>query len=50
MTLTKCYLTFLSETMEKLIKREKEVSTLTSQVDALKSQITGKQNTVSYCS
>ncbi|XP_038159631.1 CAP-Gly domain-containing linker protein 2 isoform X2 [Cyprinodon tularosa] len=29
----------IEETMEKLIKREKEVSTLTSQVDALKSQI-----------
>uniref|UniRef100_A0A3B4U0I4 CAP-Gly domain containing linker protein 2 n=1 Tax=Seriola dumerili TaxID=41447 RepID=A0A3B4U0I4_SERDU len=29
----------VSETMEKLLKREKEVSTLTSQVEALKSQI-----------
>ncbi|XP_047186450.1 CAP-Gly domain-containing linker protein 2 isoform X2 [Scophthalmus maximus] len=29
----------IEETMEKLLKREKEVSTLTSQVDALKSQI-----------
>lgn len=29
--------------MEKLLKREKEVSTLTSQVEALKSQIGGKQ-------
>lgn len=33
---------FLSETTEKLLKREKEVSTLTSQVEALKSQITGQ--------
>lgn len=30
------------ETMEKLLKREKEVSTLTSQVEALKSQMGGK--------
>lgn len=34
---------FSAETMEKLLKREKEVSTLTSQVEALKSQIGGKQ-------
>lgn len=32
----------LTETTEKLMKREKEVSTLTSQVEALKSQIGGK--------
>ena len=30
--------------MEKLLKREKEVSTLTSQVEALKSQIGGKMS------
>lgn len=35
-------LCFSSETMEKLLKREKEVSTLTSQVEALKSQMGGK--------
>uniref|UniRef100_A0A8C6PQW6 CAP-Gly domain containing linker protein 2 n=1 Tax=Nothobranchius furzeri TaxID=105023 RepID=A0A8C6PQW6_NOTFU len=33
------YSVFLPETMEKLLKREKEVSTLTSQVEALKSQV-----------
>uniref|UniRef100_A0A8C4HA98 CAP-Gly domain-containing protein n=1 Tax=Dicentrarchus labrax TaxID=13489 RepID=A0A8C4HA98_DICLA len=33
---------FSSETMEKMLKREKEVSTLTSQVEALKSQMGGK--------
>lgn len=33
---------FSSETMEKLLKREKEVFTLTSQVEALKSQVGGK--------
>lgn len=31
-----------AETMEKLLKREKEVSTLTSQVEALKSQLGGQ--------
>ncbi|XP_046877479.1 CAP-Gly domain-containing linker protein 2 isoform X2 [Hypomesus transpacificus] len=36
----------IEETMEKLIKREKEVSTLTSQVDALKSQITALEGKV----
>uniref|UniRef100_A0AAQ6A5W6 CAP-Gly domain-containing protein n=1 Tax=Amphiprion ocellaris TaxID=80972 RepID=A0AAQ6A5W6_AMPOC len=34
-----CVFFFPTETMEKLLKREKEVSTLTSQVEALKSQI-----------
>uniref|UniRef100_A0A8C7I9Y0 CAP-Gly domain containing linker protein 2 n=1 Tax=Oncorhynchus kisutch TaxID=8019 RepID=A0A8C7I9Y0_ONCKI len=38
--------TFLSETMENLTKREKEVSTLTSQFDALKSQITALEGKV----
>uniref|UniRef100_A0A673X921 CAP-Gly domain containing linker protein 2 n=1 Tax=Salmo trutta TaxID=8032 RepID=A0A673X921_SALTR len=38
--------TFLSETMENLTKREKEVSTLTSHVDALKSQITALEGKV----
>lgn len=37
-----CRFVFSSETMEKLLKREKEVSTLTSQVEALKSQMAGK--------
>uniref|UniRef100_A0A8C7SMK4 CAP-GLY domain containing linker protein 2 n=1 Tax=Oncorhynchus mykiss TaxID=8022 RepID=A0A8C7SMK4_ONCMY len=37
---------FLSETMENLTKREKEVSTLTSQFDALKSQITALEGKV----
>lgn len=37
-----CCFVFSSETMEKLLKREKEVSTLTSQVEALKSQMAGK--------
>ncbi|XP_071375980.1 CAP-Gly domain-containing linker protein 2 [Centroberyx affinis] len=36
----------IEETMEKLLKREKEVSTLTSQVDALKSQITALEGKV----
>uniref|UniRef100_A0A667XDA2 CAP-Gly domain containing linker protein 2 n=1 Tax=Myripristis murdjan TaxID=586833 RepID=A0A667XDA2_9TELE len=34
------------KTMEKLLKREKEVSTLTAQVDALKSQITALEGKV----
>uniref|UniRef100_A0A8C8F7C9 CAP-Gly domain-containing protein n=1 Tax=Oncorhynchus tshawytscha TaxID=74940 RepID=A0A8C8F7C9_ONCTS len=38
--------TFLSETMENLTKREREVSTLTSHVDALKSQITALEGKV----
>lgn len=37
-----CCFLFSSETTEKLMKREKEVSTLTSQVEALKSQLGGK--------
>uniref|UniRef100_A0A667WNE2 CAP-Gly domain containing linker protein 2 n=1 Tax=Myripristis murdjan TaxID=586833 RepID=A0A667WNE2_9TELE len=36
----------IEETMEKLLKREKEVSTLTAQVDALKSQITALEGKV----
>ncbi|KAJ8394733.1 hypothetical protein AAFF_G00043330 [Aldrovandia affinis] len=36
----------VEETQEKLTKREKEVSTLSSQVDALKSQITGLEGKV----
>ncbi|XP_035998676.1 CAP-Gly domain-containing linker protein 2 isoform X3 [Fundulus heteroclitus] len=36
----------IEETMEKLMKREKEVSTLTSQVEALKSQIGGLESKV----
>ncbi|XP_056140476.1 CAP-Gly domain-containing linker protein 2 isoform X2 [Lampris incognitus] len=36
----------IEETMEKLVKREKEVSTLSSQVDALKSQITALEGKV----
>ncbi|KAM3869003.1 CAP-Gly domain-containing linker protein 2 [Diretmus argenteus] len=36
----------IEETTEKLLKREKEVSTLTSQVDALKSQITALEGKV----
>lgn len=40
-------LVFSSETMEKLLKREKEVSTLTSQVEALKSQVGGKLSAAS---
>ncbi|KAM4620527.1 CAP-Gly domain-containing linker protein 2 isoform 2-T2 [Polymixia lowei] len=36
----------IEETMEKLVKREKEVSTLTSQVDALKSQIAALEGKV----
>lgn len=32
-----------TETLEKLAKREKEVSTLTTQVDDLKTQITGNE-------
>uniref|UniRef100_A0A8C9XLF6 CAP-Gly domain containing linker protein 2 n=1 Tax=Sander lucioperca TaxID=283035 RepID=A0A8C9XLF6_SANLU len=36
---TYCCFCFCSETMEKLLKREKEVSTLTSQVEVLKSQM-----------
>lgn len=35
-----CFYIF-TETLEKLAKREKEVSTLTTQVDDLKTQITG---------
>ncbi|XP_029105089.1 CAP-Gly domain-containing linker protein 2 isoform X2 [Scleropages formosus] len=34
------------ETMEKLLKREKEVTTLSSQVEALKSQVTGLESKV----
>uniref|UniRef100_A0A9J7YAP6 CAP-GLY domain containing linker protein 2 n=1 Tax=Cyprinus carpio carpio TaxID=630221 RepID=A0A9J7YAP6_CYPCA len=37
---------FLLETLEKLTKREKEVSTLTTQVDALKTQITALEEKV----
>ncbi|XP_067293890.1 CAP-Gly domain-containing linker protein 2 isoform X2 [Pseudorasbora parva] len=36
----------MEETLEKLTKREKEVSTLTSQVDALKTQITALEEKV----
>ncbi|KAL4660577.1 CAP-Gly domain-containing linker protein 2 isoform X1 [Arapaima gigas] len=36
----------VEETMEKLSKREKEVSTLSSQVDTLKTQITGLESKV----
>ncbi|XP_061106442.1 CAP-Gly domain-containing linker protein 2 isoform X5 [Conger conger] len=36
----------VEETMEKLTKREKEVSTLTSQVDALKSQMTAMESKI----
>uniref|UniRef100_A0A1A7X5W8 CAP-GLY domain containing linker protein 2 n=2 Tax=Iconisemion striatum TaxID=60296 RepID=A0A1A7X5W8_9TELE len=36
----------IEETMEKLLKREKEVSTLTSQVEALKSQVGALQSKV----
>uniref|UniRef100_A0A3Q2P003 CAP-Gly domain containing linker protein 2 n=1 Tax=Fundulus heteroclitus TaxID=8078 RepID=A0A3Q2P003_FUNHE len=36
----------IEETMEKLMKREKEVSTLTSQVETLKSQIGGLESKV----
>uniref|UniRef100_A0A8C7ICM8 CAP-Gly domain containing linker protein 2 n=1 Tax=Oncorhynchus kisutch TaxID=8019 RepID=A0A8C7ICM8_ONCKI len=46
MFLTNGSFTFLSETMENLTKREKEVSTLTSQFDALKSQITALEGKV----
>lgn len=35
-----------AETLEKLAKREKEVSTLTTQVDDLKTQITGNEYTL----
>lgn len=35
-----------AETMEKLQKREKEVSALTSQVEGLKSQLAGKRHDV----
>lgn len=34
---------FFTETLEKLAKREKEVSTLTTQVDDLKTQISGNE-------
>uniref|UniRef100_A0A8C4ZZD7 CAP-Gly domain-containing protein n=1 Tax=Gadus morhua TaxID=8049 RepID=A0A8C4ZZD7_GADMO len=37
---------FISETMEKLVKREKEVSTLSTHVDALKSQISALEGKV----
>uniref|UniRef100_A0A8C7ST54 CAP-GLY domain containing linker protein 2 n=1 Tax=Oncorhynchus mykiss TaxID=8022 RepID=A0A8C7ST54_ONCMY len=46
MFLTNGSFMFLSETMENLTKREKEVSTLTSQFDALKSQITALEGKV----
>uniref|UniRef100_A0A671V7B9 CAP-Gly domain containing linker protein 2 n=1 Tax=Sparus aurata TaxID=8175 RepID=A0A671V7B9_SPAAU len=41
-----CRFVFSSETMEKLLKREKEVSTLTSQVEALKSQMAALETKV----
>lgn len=39
---------FIAETMEKLLKREKEVSTLTCQVEALQSQLAGTCQTHIY--
>lgn len=39
-----CLCVVAAETMEKLLKREKEVSTLTCQVEALQSQLAGKMS------
>lgn len=39
-------ISLVAETMEKLQKREKEVSALTSQVEGLKSQLAGKRRDV----
>ncbi len=40
---------FLIETLEKLTKKDKEVSTLTTQVDVLKTQITGNYQVLHLC-